>query len=84
MTQSFEETEAIVQMAMQGREGAPAGADLLSFDDPTHSFAADLDGLMQESELLSSLVSDDYQVPQLGALLPASEDRDQEHTSADL
>ena len=85
MLQSMEETETLVRMAMTGTDTGVPGADMMRFDDPVHAFAAELDGvdgILDDSDLLSSFISDDFQVPGLAGLLPAGEDP--EFNSADF
>lgn len=78
----MEETEALVRMAMRGPDVAGPNAGIMPFDDPAHSFAADLD-ILDDSDLLSSLISDEFQVPGLGGLLHRTGE-DPEFTSADF
>ena len=80
--QSMEETESLVRMAMRGPDIAGHSAGILRFDDPVHNFAADL-GILDDSDLLSSFISDDFQVPGLGGLLHRTGE-DPEFTSADF
>ena len=73
----MEETEALVRLAMRGPVvGGGAYGGLLRPDDPMAGYAAELDGILGDSELLSSFISDDFAVPGgLGALgLPPGEE----------
>lgn len=72
-----------MRLAMRsGEEAAPGAA--ARFNGPENGFDSDLDGLLDESDLLSSFISDDFAVPGgLAALgLPLGEEP--EFTSADF
>lgn len=82
--QSLEETETLVRLAMGAGEGGAPGAGMMRFDDPVNGFAADLDGILDDSDLLSSFISDDFAVPGGLAALGLPPGEEPEFTSADF